>query len=102
MTGLSRATVTRKIDDGILRTIKIGLRRLILAKTPTAIRGGKSRVLDSTPHFALPTKIMEKIPKSLPVPKSPSALQLCCTALYAKSVLEADFLGPPPKDFSDE
>ena len=32
MTGLSRAVVTHQIDDGILGTIKIGLRRLILAK----------------------------------------------------------------------
>jgi hypothetical protein len=32
MTGLSRAIVTHQIDDGILRTVKIGLRRLILAK----------------------------------------------------------------------
>jgi hypothetical protein len=32
MTGLSRATVKRQIDDGILRTVKLGLRRLILAK----------------------------------------------------------------------
>jgi hypothetical protein len=34
MTGLSRAIVMRRIDDGILRTVKVGLRRLILAKTP--------------------------------------------------------------------
>ena len=32
MTGLSRATVTRLMDDGILRTVKVGFRRLILAK----------------------------------------------------------------------
>jgi hypothetical protein len=32
ITGLSRATVMRQIDDGILRTVKLGLRRLILAK----------------------------------------------------------------------
>ena len=32
MTGLSRAIVTHQIDDGILRTVKVGLRRLILAK----------------------------------------------------------------------
>lgn len=31
-TGLSRAIVTRQIDDGILRTVKLGFRLLILAK----------------------------------------------------------------------
>jgi hypothetical protein len=33
-TGLSRVIVARRIEDGILRTIKLGLRRLILAKKP--------------------------------------------------------------------
>jgi hypothetical protein len=32
MTGLNRATVKRQMDDGILRTIKLGLRRFILVK----------------------------------------------------------------------
>ena len=36
LTGLSRTTVKRQMDDGTLRTVKLGLRRLILAKTPTA------------------------------------------------------------------
>jgi hypothetical protein len=32
-TGLSTAIVNRQIDDGILPTVKLGFRRLILAKT---------------------------------------------------------------------
>ena len=32
MTGLSKTKVVRLIDDGILRTVKLGHRRLILAK----------------------------------------------------------------------
>jgi len=32
MTGLSRALVKRQIDGGTLRTVKLGLRRLILAR----------------------------------------------------------------------
>jgi hypothetical protein len=34
MTGLSRAIVTHQIDDGILHTVKLGLRLVILAKKP--------------------------------------------------------------------
>ena len=36
VTGLSRATVLRSIDEGALRIIKIGNRRLIVTRQPRA------------------------------------------------------------------
>jgi hypothetical protein len=40
MTGLSRVAVLRSMDDGTLRTVKIGKRRLILAQQPHTPRTG--------------------------------------------------------------
>lgn len=43
VTGLSRAAVLRSMDDGTLRTVKIGNRRLILAQQPHMSRAEESR-----------------------------------------------------------
>jgi excisionase family DNA binding protein len=41
ITGMGRATLLRSIDDGSLRTVKVGTRRLILAPSLATTRDNK-------------------------------------------------------------
>ena len=76
MTGLSRTAVLRSMDDGTLRTVKIGNRRLILDQQPHMSRADESRA--GTDSVVLGTEPVRKltIPSQIePRSRKPAAAQ---------------------------